>query len=87
MRQYELVECLVFQRDPGEQHRRKGLGAHRFGRVPVPGEYIAFDEPGEKFFYLVKHVVHTAWGDHAAELYVERDDRTEAKWGDPNPPA
>ena len=63
-----MIECVIVLRD---KDVTEGLGTHAFQRVPVPGEFVAM-KPGQ--LYVVKSVLHTAFGDRQTELYVMEAD-------------
>jgi hypothetical protein len=66
------IECMVFLRNPAQIDVKKGLGVHKFARVPTVGEYIHLSFTDEETeFYKVRQVIHTGWSDsHLAEIYV-----------------
>jgi hypothetical protein len=78
-----MIECMLFLRDKNSLERKKGLGTHPFGRVPIAGEHISLSSDG--VVYKVTHVHHTGFGSHKAELYVVEADDIQIVGGEPIP--
>ena len=82
-----LTYCMIFLREANVIAIKAGLGRHEFGRIPVAGEYICLEDEEKHNFYKVQQILHTGFGSHSAEIYVEESNDLVSDLGQFLPPA